>query len=392
MLYIDPDIADPKLVARLLGGAASQALGGACVFDVATDIVEALADVRGGAMWVYRGVFINESLIRHRRLGRGKAADTSIQGKHLAQFLRQVGMSRTRIILLVAGDVDFDTADAGAHGLSAVLRKPFTKTGFWNILRGMYLGGEPTTADDPPPIPGSPQACHGQHSYSQQTGSRRAEGAPLETEAAASAAASASRSSLSAAVAVGGPAAMPMGAPVLTPSPYPACLGFTPFTHPMVSAYHLGAPSLIRPSQLHAGPRRKYTKIAPREEDKTGASLSAPLLDGTSPDALVAADDNISAGAFDQGGDQGGLSCSTGTGGLGKGEGTVTGATFGPREGDGGALEAAPEFLRVPVSSMGITIPGESKANLTRASTDDAVCPDPPHSKAGSPRLTFTIC
>lgn len=388
MLYIDPDVADPKLVAGLLGSAASQALGCACVFDVATDIVEALADVHGGAMWVYRGVFINESLIRHRKLGRGKTADTSIQGKHLAQFLRQVGMSRTRIILLVAGGVDFDTADAGAHGLSAVLRKPFTKTGFWNILRGMYLGSEPTTvsaAEASPPTQGSPQACHGRRQHS-TTGSRRPKGVPLATEAPPPP--PTGRSSGSAAAIVGGPTAMHVGAPVLTRSPYPACLGFTPFTHPMISAYHL-SPGLLRPRQLHAGPRRKYTKIAPREEDEAVAGLPAPVLDGTSPDAPVAADVNILAAAVDRVGDQGVLPSAAGAGSLVKGEGGMVRKNFAPGGGDGCASGAAQELPQVSASSVDYMFSGES--SITRGSTY-AVCPDPPNEEAAAAPTLAAPC
>lgn len=136
MLYVDPDVADPRLVARRLEVATSMALQCMCVFDVATDIVQALADVREDTMSLYRGVFINESLRRHQMLAQ------SIEGKHLARFFRQAGMSGARIVLLVGGDVQFDTADAGAHGLSAVLRKPFTRDGFCDVLRGMYFGND----------------------------------------------------------------------------------------------------------------------------------------------------------------------------------------------------------------------------------------------------------
>lgn len=258
MLYVDPDVADPKLIAGLLESAASQALGCSCVFDVATDIVEALADVREGVMWVYRGVFINESLLRHRRPVRTQKLDRSpIEGKHLARFLRQVGMSRTRMVLLVAGGVDFDTADAGAHGLSAVLRKPFTKTGFGNILRGMYLGGDSTPCPeaDSSPTMESDQALPQQHQSSLKR-SRTGEGASL--------------AAVTAAAAFGGSAMMHVGPSI------PACLGFTPFTpftHPMMRLLSPLGQGMLRAGQPQAVPQRKYTKIAPRELDRGGLGL-----------------------------------------------------------------------------------------------------------------------
>ncbi len=261
MLYVDPDVADPKLIAGLLESAASQALGCSCVFDVATDVVEALADVREGVMWVYRGVFVNESLLRYRRPVQTQKLDKSpIEGKHLARFLRQVGMSKTRMVLLVAGGVDFDTADAGAHGLSAVLRKPFTKTGFCNILRGMYLGGDSTPCPeaDSSPTMESDQALPHQHQSSLKR-PRPGEGAPL--------------AAVTAAAALGGPAMMHVGPSI------PACLGFTPFTpftHPMMRTFAPLGQGMLRPGQSQqAVPQRKYTKIAPRE--LAGGGLGPPL-------------------------------------------------------------------------------------------------------------------
>ncbi|CAM9497289.1 unnamed protein product [Ectocarpus sp. 6 AP-2014] len=285
MLYIDPDAADPKYVAELLESAASQALGWACVFDVATDIVEALADLRGDTMSVYRGVFINESLFRHKKLNQGKAPDKSILGKHLSKFLREAGMSSARIILLVAGDVDFDTADAGLHGLSAVLRKPFTKTGLMDILRGLYLSNEPRSGaagaplSNPEPL-GVP--------FPGQYRSRPPEGVPLAAAAAVAAAAAAAAGTT--------PSTIHMGAPVLAPSQYPACLGFTPFTHPMLNPYNLPL-ALLRSGKPKAWPRRRYTNIAPREKDEDLGDQSAPVLDGASPEDVTAEADECGAAA-----------------------------------------------------------------------------------------------
>lgn len=274
MLYVDPDVVDPKLVAGLLEKATSRALRCACTFDVATDIVEALADVRGDTMWVYRGVFINESLYRHKRSTYGRGPDTSIQGKHLSQFLRQVGMSSTRIVLLVAGDVKFDTADAAAHGLSAVLRKPFTNDGFCDILRGMYLNDPPKITPLPPtptplqPQPSAPFPCPRCDSNPLLAPLSKHQclangiaplappsGQPADSNAAAAATVSAA-------------AAIHSGTRVLPPSAYPSCLGFTPFPQSFINRYHLVS-GYVRPEVVE--PRRKYTKIAPREDDETGA-------------------------------------------------------------------------------------------------------------------------
>lgn len=133
MLYVDPDVGEPKLVARILEKTASRVLRFGCVFDVATDIVEALADVREDTMREYRGVFINESLYRHPQ-NTGKA----MQGKDLSRFFRQAGMSAARIILLVNCGSDFDIGNAEASGLNAVLRKPFTGNGFCELLHDIY--------------------------------------------------------------------------------------------------------------------------------------------------------------------------------------------------------------------------------------------------------------
>lgn len=312
MLYIDPDVGDPKLVAGLLEKAASQALGCACVFDVATDIVEALADVREDTMWVYRGVFINDSLLRHRVL---QEKDTSIQGKHLSNFLRQAGMSRTRIILLVTGDLNINTTnEAAAHGLSAVLRKPFTKTGLVDVLRGMYLGSEPSaaTAGACSPSPQNAQpTSYGQPRCS-PGGLRGNHGFP---QAAAPAAAAAV-----AAAAVTGRPAMHLGPPAI--SHYPACLGFTPFT-PMLNAFHLGR-GLLRlgqPTQMAA--RRKYAKIAPREKEDGAVSQASSELDGTGPDDASATVDAGDAAALGgrTGGQEGSLSLSGGAESHGSGGG-----------------------------------------------------------------------
>lgn len=288
MLYIDPDVADPKLVAGLLEKAASRALRCSCVFDVATDIVEALADVRGDTMWMYRGVFINESLYRHTKVNQGKQLDRSIQGKHLSQFLRRAGMSGARIVLLVAGDVHFDTADAGAHGLSAVLRKPFTKEGFCDVLRGMYMNGDgggsgnASTAAVVPVVvnPSQPQLqltgnhpCSTSDFYAAPTLLRQYPNIPPETGRPRghlqSAANGLTVTSVTAASAAASNApALFMGTRVLAPSGYPACLGFTPFPHPMLGGYHFTS-GFLPPEQ--AAPRRKYTKIAPRDDDEDAA-------------------------------------------------------------------------------------------------------------------------
>lgn len=289
MLYIDPDVSDPKLVAGLLEKTASRALRCGCVFDVATDIVEALADVRGDTMWVYRGVFINESLYRHKKLDHTRS-DMSIQGKHLSQFLRQVGMSGTRIVLLVAGDVHFDTADAGAHGLSAVLRKPFTKDGFCDILRGMYLSDE--AAPVAPPTTGEPGGAQPKPAASSPGPPSEPRRSPshlgLQESLAKGSIPPEGRSKVAGAIRPTGPAAttsaaapmaMHSGAQV-PPSAYPACLGFTPFPPSMINSYHLVS-GLLRPGQN--GPRRKYTKIAPKEEDEA-AAVPAQTLRASSPD------------------------------------------------------------------------------------------------------------
>ncbi|CAN0019111.1 unnamed protein product [Laminaria digitata] len=289
MLYIDPDVSDPKLVAGLLETTASRALRCGCVFDVATDIVEALADVRGDTMWAYRGVFINESLYRHKKLDHGNSR--SIQGKHLSQFLRQVGMSGTRIVLLVAGDVHFDTADAGAHGLSAVLRKPFTKDGFCDILRGMYL------SDDPPPAApaptGEPAGAQRKSAASYPCPTNEPQRSPpllarhpsfakgpIPPEGRPKVAGAVRPTGPAAPTSAAGPMVMHGGAHVQPPSAYPACLGFTPFPHSMINSYHLVS-GLLRPGQN--GPRRKYTKIAPKEEDEA-AAVPAQALRASSPD------------------------------------------------------------------------------------------------------------
>ncbi|CAM9119618.1 unnamed protein product, partial [Scytosiphon promiscuus] len=286
MLYIDPDVADPKLVARLLEKAASKALGCACVFDVATDIVEALADVREDTMWVYRGVFINDSLLRYRVL---KEKDTSIQGKHLSNFLRQAGMSRTRIILLVTGDLSINTTnDAAAHGLSAVLRKPFTKTGLIDVLRGMYLGSEPSTAAAgvSAPTPGIAQSSLHEPRRCPVRGSRK----PHEFPQAASPVAAPTAAATAAAAT--GRSAMRFGPPAI--SHYPACLGFTPFT-PMINAFHLGHGLLRFGQPPQTAARRKYAKIAPREEDEATAQPASEHEGKNCDDAAVAADANSAA-------------------------------------------------------------------------------------------------
>ncbi|CBJ31059.1 hypothetical protein Esi_0231_0011 [Ectocarpus siliculosus] len=289
MLSLTPSAVIPRSMttrtAELLESAASQALGWACVFDVATDIVEALADLRGDTMSVYRGVFINESLFRHKKLNQGKAPDKSILGKHLSKFLREAGMSSARIILLVAGDVDFDTADAGLHGLSAVLRKPFTKTGLMDILRGLYLSNEPRSGAAAAPL-SNPEPLG--VPFPGQYRSRPPEGVPLAAAAAVAAAAAAAAGTT--------PSTIHMGAPGLASSQYPACLGFTPFTHPMFNPYNLPL-ALLRSGKPKAWPRRRYTNIAPREKDEDLGDQSAPVLDGASPDVTAAADECGAAAA-----------------------------------------------------------------------------------------------
>lgn len=361
MLYIDPDVADPKLVAGLLEKAASQALGCACVFDVATDIVEALADVREDTMWVYRGVFINDSLLRHRIL---KENDTSIQGKHLSNFLRQAGMSRTRIILLVTGDLSLNTTnDAAAHGLSAVLRKPFTKTGLIDVLRGMYLGSEPSmaAAGVPSPPTGVAQpSFHGQHRHSTQ-GPRAPVGIPQAKAPVAAATATA-------AAAMTGRSAIPVGAPAI--SHYPACLGFTPFT-PMINAFHLGR-GLLRfgqPPPQMAAARRKYAKIAPRGEDDEAVAQPTSQLGGTSAeDAAPAGDDGSNAAAVASGTEEG-LPSSEGIESLRSGDGA--GGTRTARRHDG--CSPVPE-VSISSARSEEDLPNDRGAG---GGSTAAVCPDP---------------
>lgn len=351
MLYVDPDSDNPRRDARTLESAASEALRCACVFDVATDIVEALADLHDGTMWVYRGVFVNETLMRHRK----DRSKTSIEGKHLARFLRDVGMLRTRMVLLVAGGVDFDTADAGAHGLSAVLRKPFTRTGFCNILRGMYLGSDPTADSSeptagveavPPPVPTPLQASFREQHPCAAKRLRGPEGAPLAAAAVAAAAA---------AMHVGRP-------PALTrpPSSYPACLGFTPFSpfaHPMMGAYSLGT-GFLPPGQAPAGPQRKYTKIAPRELGEA-VDLLGPPVEGNDRAVRAAAEtSSVAVDADDRAGARAVLPCSAEAEGLGKGQGDVSGETkIAPRAGDSYA-SGAPELPLLPASSVDDVLSG----------------------------------
>lgn len=281
MLYVDPDVADPKLVAGRLEVAASMVLRSGCVFDVATDIVQALADVRGDTMSLYRAVFINETLQRHRKSAQ------SIEGKNLAQFFRQAGMSAARIVLLVAGDVQFDTADAGAHGLSAVLRKPFTRDGFCDVLRGMYLSGDPTieevcTAPEelgqppqpaPPPKERSPCLACGSTPSScvpHQPVYPSVNRLPLASNMKVTMDHSTGSAAAAAIAAAARAATVRPGAGVLTPPPpsFPDCLGFTPFPPAMIEQLRR-YPMVARFSCPGTAPRRKYTKIAPREEEES---------------------------------------------------------------------------------------------------------------------------
>lgn len=339
MLYVDPDVADPNLVAGRLEVAASMALHCGCVFDVATDILQALADLRCDTMHVYRGVFINENLQRHKKSAQ------SIEGKHLARFLRQAGMSRTRIVLLVGGDVRFDTADAGAHGLSAVLRKPFTRNGFCDVLRSMFLGNEDagTANGEPPPPPpllkersstATPSTCvscgshtpspleNQTHNHLQcppprilpsafpifATGVNRrgtgSAGAVAAHAAVAAAAAAAAATAAAAAVNHSRASALPRPA-------FADCLQFTPFPSAMME--QLGRYSMVpafaaRPSLGPAAQRRRYAKIAPREEDENATippqesspSESTALASVSSP--MHTASNAMQAGAENKGG------------------------------------------------------------------------------------------
>lgn len=289
MLYVDPDVADPKLVAGRLEVAASMVLRCGCIFDVATDIVQALADVREDTMSLYRAVFVNETLQRHKKSAQ------SIEGKHLAHFLRQAGMSSARIVLLVGGDLKIDTADAGAHGLSAVLKKPFTRDGFCDVLRGMYLNGDPVHEGGPKAEgSGKPAKAVSQARESTTTSSASvtlsscavpckpmytslgtlpmASNLPMGMDCSTSSAAAAAAMAAAAARA----ATVHSAAGVLGTAPpsFPECLGFTPFPSamleqlrrcPMVSNFSRTCGSAV------AG-RRKYTKIAPREKDETAAT------------------------------------------------------------------------------------------------------------------------
>lgn len=336
MLYVDPDVADANLVAGRLEAAASTALQCACVFDVATDILQALADLRGDTMPVYRGVFINENLQRHKKSAQ------SIKGKHLARFLRQAGMTRTRIVLLVGGDVRFDTADAGAHGLSAVLRKPFTRNGFCDVLRSMFRNNKDsrgTTEDPPPPPPSldktdpnptqhlphppstttpsscatcgsqtpSPAAHQVHHAHCPPTRmlpSAFQHGAAAATHAAVAAVTATAAAATAAAVHRSRVSALPRRA-------FLDCLQFTPFPSTMME--QLGCYSGVASFAAHPGlgssaRRRRYAKIAPREEEEAtiASSQEAPPRESTSQAACSGIPVSIPANASVGEGENGG--------------------------------------------------------------------------------------
>lgn len=352
MLYVDPDVADVGLVAGRLEAAASMALQCACVFDVATDILQALADLRGDTMPVYRGVFINENLQRHKKSAQ------SIKGKHLARFLRQAGMSRARIVLLVGGDVRFDTADAGAHGLSAVLRKPFTKNGFCDVLRSMFRNKDSkgTTEDPPPPSPSqdktdpdsaqnplhppstaapSPCAACGSQTPSPATHVHQTHcpptrmlpsafqhGAAAATHAAVAAVTATAAAATAAAVHRSRVSALPRRA-------FLDCLQFTPFPSTMMEQLgcYSGVPSFAaHPGLGPSARRRRYAKIAPREQDEaaTASSQEAPQRESTSLASCTGISASIPANTtVGEGDNEGSVIASSGIVGEGKGEGEV---------------------------------------------------------------------
>lgn len=282
--------------------------------------------------------------------------DKAIEGKHLARFLRLVGMERARMVLLVAGGVDFDTADAAAHGLSAVLRKPFTKIGFCNILRGMFFCCEAV----PPPVPPPLEASFGGPHLCLTKRLREPEGDPL----AAAAVAAAVHGTGPGSSALGGAGVMHVGRlPALTRTPsYPACLGFTPFhplPHPMIGAYPLGTGFLL-PGQPQAGPQagpqvgpqRKYTKIAPKEPGGPVDS-PAPPVEGNARVVHSAAETSSVAVAACRAGEQDVSPGSAGPDGLGMDQGVGSGdIKIAPRGGDDSASSAAPELPLLPASSV----------------------------------------
>lgn len=285
MLYIDPDVADPKLVAGRLEATASMVLQCRCVFDVATDIVQALADVRGDTMPLYRGVFVNESLHRHKKSAQ------SIEGKHLARFLRQAGMAVARIVLLVAGEIQFETAEASAHGLSAVLRKPFTKDGFCDVLRSMYLSDEEELEHLPPPPQQSaphpspsrecfpapvysshpPPALHGQPPGPLVK--------PLPVASHFMPAINHAAGSTTGMAGFASATAARSAASMLAPPALPNCLRFTPFPAAMMEQLHRCSMVTGFPQPgLGGNQRRKYTKIAPREEEEEERASVKPQV------------------------------------------------------------------------------------------------------------------
>ncbi|CAN0198466.1 unnamed protein product, partial [Discosporangium mesarthrocarpum] len=129
MLLVDPEVPNPKLVAGDLEDTTARLLGRPCVFDVASDVVEALADVRGDALGVYRVVFINDAL-------------HGIQGKQLARFFRKAGVGAS-LVLLVSELAQVDIDDFRAHGLNAVLRKPFTQDHLCDLLQKLCFSSSP---------------------------------------------------------------------------------------------------------------------------------------------------------------------------------------------------------------------------------------------------------
>ncbi|CAM9484653.1 unnamed protein product, partial [Choristocarpus tenellus] len=113
MLFVDPGLSDPKYEASRLEDATARLLRRICVFDMASDVLQVMSDVRDDTLRVYQVVFINDSL------------DDTIKGKELARFLRQAGVS-AHMVLLVDDNTNYDDDDMRSHCLCALLRKPFS--------------------------------------------------------------------------------------------------------------------------------------------------------------------------------------------------------------------------------------------------------------------------
>ena len=288
MLYVDPEVGDPKLVAGLLEKAASRVLRSCCVFDVATDIVEALADVRGDSMLGYRGVFVNESLYREAKMNEGKRSNRSIQGKHLSQFFRQAGMSAARMVLLVTGDLEFDVGNAAAHGLSAVLRKPFTGDGFCDVLSGIFSGESPGTVPHFLPtqetdVPSNSKVatshpCVDNNSHSMPPGMNHNQHEQLTSgsKTGVKSTLTAAGRSHEAIVSWSSAVARSSDVPVQGSAVYPECLNFTPIPASMLSNFQFAQGTIQAKQGLDIDIARKCLRNVPREVDEAAIPARMP--------------------------------------------------------------------------------------------------------------------